>query len=286
MARDSNFNINLKKARELKGFSQKDVAENIGISKSTYSLYESGNRAPNIQIIKKMIDFLDVSADSLFGVSSIDTTPSIQTLYDRIKLLRIRHGYSQEQLALMVGYADKTSIAKIESGKVDLPLSKIIAFSKFLNTTTSYLLEGDNTQDNMYNKNPKESDHEALGSNLLIGQRIKECRKIKKLTLEDIANKTGIAKSTIQRYETGKIGKIKIPVLRSIANALNINPDWLLGKTDEIDTTIEKILNYYDILNDEGKKELLKRSEELTYVPKYVIDSESQNTDFDLNLIS
>ena len=66
----------------------------------------------------------------------------VETLYDRIKLLRINYGYSQEQLALKVGYADKTSIAKIEAGKVDLPQSKIIAFAKALNTTTSYLMDG------------------------------------------------------------------------------------------------------------------------------------------------
>ena len=51
-------------------------------------------------------------------------------------------GYSQEQLALKVGYADKTSIAKIEAGKVDLPQSKIIAFANALNTTTSFLMDG------------------------------------------------------------------------------------------------------------------------------------------------
>lgn len=66
----------------------------------------------------------------------------METLYDRIKMLRNSMGYSQEQLALKVGYADKTSIAKIEAGKVDLPQSKIIAFANALNTTTSFLMDG------------------------------------------------------------------------------------------------------------------------------------------------
>lgn len=43
------FNQNLKKAREQKGLTQKDVAEIIGVAKSTYSLYESGSREPNVQ---------------------------------------------------------------------------------------------------------------------------------------------------------------------------------------------------------------------------------------------
>lgn len=70
----------------------------------------------------------------------------METLYDRIKALRIGLGYSQEQLALKIGYADKTSIAKIEAGKVDLPQSKIIAFAKALNTSTTYLLDGKEKQ--------------------------------------------------------------------------------------------------------------------------------------------
>ena len=64
-----NFNENLKIARERKGISQKDLAERIGVAKSTYSLYESGNREPNVQTIKKIADILNVSADELLGIN-------------------------------------------------------------------------------------------------------------------------------------------------------------------------------------------------------------------------
>lgn len=57
----------------------------------------------------------------------------------RIKSLRESKKMSQSELAELVGYKDKTAIAKVEAGKVDLPQSKIIAFTKALNTTTSYL---------------------------------------------------------------------------------------------------------------------------------------------------
>ncbi|ENZ13804.1 LexA family protein [Enterocloster clostridioformis] len=67
----------------------------------------------------------------------------MESMYDRIKKMRNQLGWSQEELAKKVGYADKTSIAKIEAGKVDLPQSKITAFSKVFNTTPSYLMDGD-----------------------------------------------------------------------------------------------------------------------------------------------
>ena len=57
----------------------------------------------------------------------------------KIKSLREEKKLSQSDLATLVGYKDKTAIAKVEAGKVDLPQSKISAFAKALNTTTSYL---------------------------------------------------------------------------------------------------------------------------------------------------
>ena len=68
------FNENLKLARDQKGLSQKDVSEKIGVAKSTYSLYESGKREPNVQTIKKIADVLDVSADELLGIDTEPTT--------------------------------------------------------------------------------------------------------------------------------------------------------------------------------------------------------------------
>lgn len=68
------FNENLKAARERKNMTQKEVADNIGVAKSTYSLYESGNREPNVQTIKKIADTLNISADDLLGLSPEPTT--------------------------------------------------------------------------------------------------------------------------------------------------------------------------------------------------------------------
>lgn len=65
-----NFNENLKVARERKGMTQKEVADSIGVAKSTYSLYESGGREPNVQTIKKLANVLNASSDDLLGLTS------------------------------------------------------------------------------------------------------------------------------------------------------------------------------------------------------------------------
>jgi transcriptional regulator with XRE-family HTH domain len=69
-----------------------------------------------------------------------------------------------------------------------------------------------------------------------IGSRIKSKREEKHLTLQEVAENVGVAKSTIQRYEAGTIENIKIPVIASIARVLDVNPSWLMGKSDSPET--------------------------------------------------
>jgi transcriptional regulator with XRE-family HTH domain len=69
-------------------------------------------------------------------------------------------------------------------------------------------------------------------NNIEIGRRIKQRREELGMTQDELGKILSLNKSTIQRYETGKITKIKLPVLQSIANALDVSPDWLALKTD------------------------------------------------------
>ena len=110
-------------------------------------------------------------------------------------------------------------------------------------------------------------------TNAEIGNRIKYARDLRDATLDDIAKKVGVTKSTIQRYEAGKITTIKLPVVEAIAIALKVNPAWVVGKSDEMELLsqkIPKIMQYYDQLNDIGKHEATKRVMELTEVPRYL----------------
>lgn len=70
----------------------------------------------------------------------------MQELYRNIKRLREENGLSQEALAKMTGYTDRSSITKIEKGLVDLQQSKIELFAKALNTTVPKLVGWDETE--------------------------------------------------------------------------------------------------------------------------------------------
>lgn len=114
-----------------------------------------------------------------------------------------------------------------------------------------------------------------------ISDRIKKRRQNLGLTLEEVAEKLGVAKSTVLRYETKDIGNMGIDKLALLAFALKCTPAYLMGwededkqnnhtKESEDDSHVpSKFLALFNKLNDLGKKEAVKRVEELTHIPKY-----------------
>lgn len=61
-------------------------------------------------------------------------------LYENIKARRKAAKMTQEELARLTGYTDRSSIARIEKGEIDLPQSKIKQFAEALGTTPSHLM--------------------------------------------------------------------------------------------------------------------------------------------------
>lgn len=70
----------------------------------------------------------------------MDKSFFLKTIGDRIKSKREDLGMTQGELAQKVGYTSHSSIAKAESGAIDLPQSKIEAIAKALQTSPAYLL--------------------------------------------------------------------------------------------------------------------------------------------------
>lgn len=77
--------------------------------------------------------------------------------------------------------------------------------------------------------------------NVIIGTRIEQRRKSLGLTLDDVAQEIGLAKSTVQRYEKGTIETIKLPIIEAIAKILKVNPSWLCGKTEDMEPEEQKV---------------------------------------------
>ena len=70
-----------------------------------------------------------------------------------------------------------------------------------------------------------------------IAERIMQAMKTTGTTYVDLAKRTGVSKSALQRYATGETEKIPLDRVEMIASALNVSPEYLLGWTDNVGDT-------------------------------------------------
>ena len=61
------FSVRLKELRLQHGYSQEELAEQIGIKQNSYSDWENGKCRPSYEKLEKIADFFEVSLDWLFG---------------------------------------------------------------------------------------------------------------------------------------------------------------------------------------------------------------------------
>lgn len=136
------------------------------------------------------------------------------------------------------------------------------------------------------------------------GDRIRKIRQERGMSRRILAEKSGVAEITISQYENKK-RRPKAEQLQMIAVALSVSVDTLLGLSaeedaertkklleeqkkfyewltenqDEVDDMpIEKarLLFHFDELNQKGQVEAIKRTEELTQIPKYKASEENE----------
>jgi len=96
---------------------------------------------------------------------------------------------------------------------------------------------------------------------LNIIERIKAKRLELEYSFQDLADLTGMSKSTLQRYETGGIKNIPLDKLKILSKALKVSPEWIMGwdvthKNKNADRLAQSASNYY--LDDETAKKVLE----------------------------
>lgn len=100
-----------------------------------------------------------------------------------------------------------------------------------------------------------------------IAENLQKARKKCGYSYQKLADKTGLSKSTLQRYESGAIRSLPLEKAEQLAQALNITPAELLGWQD---------LNQYKELGD------LDRLRELVQADRegraHILPSPRENT--------
>jgi transcriptional regulator with XRE-family HTH domain len=64
----------------------------------------------------------------------------------KIKQRRLELGWSLRELAKRMGYANQSTVARIETGKIDIPQSKVVKFAEVMGTSVAYLMDWEEVQ--------------------------------------------------------------------------------------------------------------------------------------------
>lgn len=66
-----------------------------------------------------------------------------------------------------------------------------------------------------------------------MGERIELKRKEKNMTMEELADRLGVGRSAVNKWEKGTVKTIKREVIGEMAKIFECNPAWLLCYTDD-----------------------------------------------------
>ena len=69
-----------------------------------------------------------------------------RTIGEMIKIRINELGWSLQELADRMGYANRSTISRIEKGEIDVPQSKVPKFAKVMGTTVAFLMDWEQVQ--------------------------------------------------------------------------------------------------------------------------------------------
>lgn len=92
------FNEQLRAAREARGYTQQQIADLMGIDKSTYCGYETGKRQPDVQKLKLICKILGVSGDDLLETDFASHQNSVSNPHFNLIKIAGRNGSFEERI--------------------------------------------------------------------------------------------------------------------------------------------------------------------------------------------
>ena len=135
---------NIRSIREQAGLSQDEFAEGFSVKQPTVANWETGKRQPDLNMLIQIAQFGGATLDDLV---TKDLTPPVPLYVRNMVSLRKKRGYSQGELATVLGLQSASSIDLVESGKCELPVSKLIHLAEFFGVTMDQITKQDLSQE-------------------------------------------------------------------------------------------------------------------------------------------
>ena len=149
----------------------------------------------------------------------------------RFKELRKKNNLTQQELANMLKIS-KSYYNYFETGERIIPLLRLNNYCNKFNVNFDYVLGISNVaivQTKKFRLKPE-----------IISERIKEIRKKRNMTQNQLADLLNTSQSTISAYENGKT-LILTAFLYELCIKLNISSDYIVGRSNDINIVNENL---------------------------------------------
>ncbi|WP_265024374.1 WO male-killing family protein Wmk [Wolbachia endosymbiont (group A) of Eupithecia tripunctaria] len=232
-----------------RGYTQKDLAEKIGVKYWVILQYEKGNRRVTIERLYAIAEALSISITDLIPVSKScleDKGEEILNLVRKYKTINDQE--LRRMFCLLTKFVQVSEKSSRKSEKIKIAKGLVKAGVSVDIVSQAIGLSAD------------ECVEEKIGSIYCkIGKKIKEWRLVREYTQKDLAKKMSTTRDEISNYEQGRTA-VPLGRLYEIAKALSINIMDLLELTEDADDKVvpNLIEEYKKIESQELRHALMK----------------------------
>jgi len=213
----------LKSWRLERGYTQKDLAEKLGVKYWVILQYEKGNRRISIERLYAITEALSISITDLIPISKScleDEGEEILNLVREYK--KINDQELRKMFCLLTNFVQVSEKSSKKAEKIKIAKGLVKAGVSVDIVAKTIGLSAD------------ECVEEKGGSIYCqIGKKIKEWRLVREYTQKDLAEKMDTTRDEISNYEQGRVA-IPLEKLYAIAETLSISITDLLIEEDEI----------------------------------------------------
>ena len=134
----------MKDIRTYFGNTQKELADILGVSRSTYAGWENGLDAIILQKLNDFCNYYGVSLDYICGLTNTKKYDVINDKIDKsvlgnnLKEIRTNNKHTQEKVANIIN-VDQSNYSKCELGKMYIHTYALIEFAKHYKVSIDYI---------------------------------------------------------------------------------------------------------------------------------------------------
>ncbi|MBC6686129.1 helix-turn-helix domain-containing protein [Wolbachia pipientis] len=235
-----------------RGYTQKDLAEKIGVKYWVILQYEKGNRRISIERLYAIAEALSISITDLIPLSKSCFEDEGEEILNLIRKYKKIHDQGLRRMFyLLTKFVQVSEKSSRKAEKVKIAKDLVRAGISVDIVSQAIGLSAD------------EYIEEKTGSIYYqIGKKIKEWRLVRKYTQKDLAEKMVTTRDEISNYEQGRVA-IPLGKLYEIAGVLSINITDLLIEEDEgskVENELPDLIKEYKEIESQELRNALMKS--------------------------